>query len=74
MNWYDRFAKMQEKVTRERMTGFLAELGIDPKEVAEIRIYPDRLILTRYLFHEDGRMMLDHIGPRTAETYFHIQD
>lgn len=64
--------KTQELVTRSLVTDFLSAMGIDPNDVAEIRIYPNRLILTRYLNNPDGSRMLDHLGPKTAETYFNI--
>lgn len=66
------FQKIQERLTRARMVAFLEELGIDPNEIAEIRIYPNRMILTRYVTNENGARVLDHLGPKTAETYFHI--
>ncbi|HVX91128.1 MAG TPA: hypothetical protein VHC20_05920 [Candidatus Paceibacterota bacterium] len=64
--------KIQGLVTRERVTEFLESLGIDPVDVAEVRMYPNRLILTRYLNNPDGTRQLDSLGPRTAETYFTI--
>jgi hypothetical protein len=64
--------KIQERLTRDRMDAFLLDLGIEPNDVAEIRIYPGRLILTRYQTNEDGSRKVDHLGPRTMETYFHI--
>jgi hypothetical protein len=64
--------KVQERITRERVHAFLADLGIDPVDVAEIRMYPNRLILTRYQTNEDGTRRVDHLGPKTMETYFHI--
>jgi hypothetical protein len=64
--------KVQERVTRDRVNAFLTDLGIDPEDVAEVRMYPNRLILTRYQTNEDGTRRVDHLGPRTMETYFNI--
>lgn len=64
--------KVQELVTRDRVHAFLHDLGIDPVDVAEVRMYPNRLILTRYQTNEDGTRRVDHLGPKTMETYFRI--
>lgn len=64
--------KTQELITRDVVTQFLEAVGIEPADVAEVRIYPNRLILTRYLTNPDGSRQLDHLGPKTAETYFNI--
>lgn len=64
--------KVQERITRDRVTAFLTDLGIDPKDVAEVRLYPNRLILTRYQVDSDGSRVCDHLGPKVAETYFTI--
>lgn len=64
--------KVQERITRERVTAFLSGLGLDPRDIAEIRLYPNRMILTRYLNNPDGSRMIDHLGPKVAETYFTI--
>lgn len=66
------FQKIQERLTRARMCAFLEDLGINPDDVAEIRIYPNRMILTRYVTTDSGQRVLDHLGPKTMETYFHI--
>jgi hypothetical protein len=68
------FVKVQETLTRGYMKGFLDGLGIDPAEVCEIRIYPNRMVLVRYIIKEDGTLELDAVGPRTVETYFSIED
>ncbi len=64
--------KTQELITRDVVVAFLDAVGIPPDDVAEIRIYPNRLILTRYVTNADGSRQVDHLGPKTAETYFNI--
>lgn len=59
-------------MTRDAINGFLESLGMDPTEIVEVDINPNRVIVTRYIFDEHGKLLLDHLGPRTAESHFNI--
>lgn len=66
--------KVQKSMTRERVQAFLTSVEMDPAEVAAVRIYPNRVVVERFLFTPDGKMQLDHLGPRTTESHFNITD
>ncbi len=67
------FARVNEKLTLSYVQAFLEGLGIDPNEVASFEVLPHRLIVTRFIVDENGRRQLDHLGPRTVESHFHIR-
>lgn len=64
--------KVQKSLTRERINAFLVDCGMDPDEVLAVEINPNRVVVTRYIYGDDGKMLLDHLGPRTAESHFNI--
>lgn len=64
--------KVQKAMTRERINGFLESLGMDPTEIVEVDINPNRVVVTRFIFDDNGKLLLDHLGPRTAESHFNI--
>jgi hypothetical protein len=64
--------KVQKSMTREAINGFLVAVGMDPNEIVEVHINPHRVIVTRYIFGDDGNVLLDHLGPRTVESHFNI--
>lgn len=66
--------KVQKSMTRDAVVGFLESLGIDPRDVCELRIYPNRVILSRYINDDNGRRILDHLGPKTVESHFSVID
>lgn len=66
--------KIQKAMTRDKVVGFLESLGIDPKEVCQVIVWPNRVILERYVVNENGARVLDHLGPKTVESHFTIID
>ncbi len=69
-----KFAKAEATLTREYVHDFLEGLGLNPDEIQKIEIFPQRMIITRFLRHADGRMILDHLGPRVVETHITIRN
>lgn len=64
--------KVQKSMTRERINAFIVDIGMDPDEVVAMEINPNRVVVTRFIYDENGKLMLDHLGPRTAESHFNI--
>lgn len=67
------FARVNEKLSLSYVQAFLEGLGIDPADVASFEVLPRRLIVTRYIRTASGAIQLDHLGPRTVESHFHIR-
>lgn len=67
------FARVNETLTLSYVQAFLEGLGINPAEVASFEVLPRRLIVNRYIVDENGNRQLDHLGPKTVESHFHIR-
>ncbi len=67
------FARVHEKLSRAYVNAFLEGLGFDVEDVVSFECLPHRLIITRYIRKDTGEIELDHLGPRTVESHFHIR-